>query len=261
MAIITLTSDWGTSDHYLAAVKGVIYTRYPEANIVDISHQINPFDLNQAWFVLHNAWHHFPKGTVHIVALNTEASINCPHVAIKYKDHYFIGTDNGLFSLLFSNEPPDEIYEIDIPGDSDYYTFPTRDLFAKTAIHIAKGGPLFELGDQLDKLFEKVPFKPATTESTIIGKAIYIDRYENIFTNISSSLFKSVGKNRKFIIEFSASRYKLDSICSSYSDAPDAEILGLFSTTGLLEIAINHGNAASLLGLQVDDTIRIQFFE
>ncbi|HML85975.1 MAG TPA: SAM-dependent chlorinase/fluorinase, partial [Bacteroidales bacterium] len=153
------------------------------------------------------------------------------------------------------------IFEIDIPGNTDYYTFPTRDLFTKAAIHIAKGGSLFELGDQLNKLYEKVPFQPATTENAIIGKAIYIDRYENIFTNISSALFKSVGKNRKFTIEFSASRYKLDSICSAYSDAHDGDILALFSTTGLLEIAINHGNAASLLGLQVDDTIRIQFAE
>lgn len=258
MAIITLTSDWGTSDHYLPAVKGALLSRMPEANIVDISHEIVPFDLNQASFVLRNCYHHFPKGTIHIVAINTEADLENPHIAIHYDGHYFIGTDNGLFSLMFDSIP-DEIFEIDIPQDSDYFTFPTRDVFVKAAVHLAKGGAMEELGDPLLKLFERTAFRPAISGDAIIGKVIYTDRYENVFTNITERLFKSECRNRPFSIEFSVSRYRIRNINKSYGDVPEGELVALFSTTGNLQIAINRGNAASLLGLGTDDSIRIQF--
>lgn len=258
MAIITLTSDWGTRDHYLAAVKGVILSKMPDATLVDISHEIEPFDLNQASFVLRNSFRYFPKGTIHIVAVNTEADLEKPHVAIRYLNQFFIGTDNGLFSLLFDQQP-DEIHEIDIPQDSDYFTFPARDVFAKAAVHLARGGDMAELGDPLPKLVERMAFRPVTSGDAIIGKVIYIDRYENIFTNISEELFKRENRNRPFHIEFSVSRYRIRQISRSYGDVPEGELVALFSTTGNLQIAINKGNAASLLGLGADDTIRVQF--
>ncbi|HAQ64909.1 MAG TPA: hypothetical protein DCR43_03505 [Bacteroidales bacterium] len=258
MAIITLTSDWGTRDHYLPAVKGALLSRMPDAVIVDISHEIEPFDLNQASFVLRNCYHLFPKGTVHIVAINTEADLENPHIAIRHNGHYFIGTDNGLFSLMFDTIP-EEIFEIDIPQDSDYFTFPTRDVFVKAAVHLAKGGAMEELGDPLLKLFERMAFRPVISGDAIIGKVIYTDRYENVFTNITEGLFKSECRNRSFNIEFSVSRYRIRKINKSYGDVPEGELVALFSTTGNLEIAINKGNAASLLGLGTDDAIRIQF--
>ncbi len=258
MAIITFTSDWGTRDPYLAAVKGAILSKMANVSIVDISHEIDPFDLNQASFVLRNSFRSFPKGTVHVVAINTEADLEKPHVAIRHQGHLFIGTDNGLFSLLF-DEKPEEIYEIDIPQDSNYFTFPARDVFAKAAVHLAKGGEMAELGDPLVSLVEKVAFRPVVSGDAIIGKVIYVDRYENLFTNITEELFKRENRNRPFHIEFSVSRYRLRQINHSYGDVPEGELVALFSTTGNLEIAINKGNAASLLGLGADDTIRIQF--
>lgn len=258
MAIITLTSDWGYRDHYLPAVKGALLSRMPEATLVDISHDIDPFDLNQASFVLRNCYHHFPKGTIHIVAVNTEADLEKPHIAIYNKGHYFIGTDNGLFSLLFDTAP-ESIYEIDIPQDSDYFTFPARDVFAKAAIHLARGGAMEDLGDPLQKICDRMAFRPAVSGDAIIGKVIYIDRYENVFTNITEELFRRESRNRPFNIEFSVSRYRIKQINRSYGDVPEGELVAVFSTTGNLEIAINRGNAASLLGLGADDTIRIQF--
>jgi len=258
MSIITLTSDWGTRDHYLAAVKGALFSRMPEAVIVDISHDIDPFDLNQASFVLRNCYHHFPKGTIHIVAINTEADLEKPHIAIQHNGYYFIGTDNGLFSLLFDQQP-EEIYEIDIPQDSDYFTFPARDVFAKAATHLARGGAMEELGDPMTGLYQRMAFKPAVSGDAIVGKVIYIDRYENVFTNITEDLFRRENRNRPFHIEFSVSRYRIRQINRSYGDVPEGELVALFSTTGNLEIAINKGNAASLLGLGPDDSIRVQF--
>src|SRR5512138_1750299 len=145
MAIITLTSDWGLRDHYIGSVKGAILRQHPEAVIVDISHLVEPFNLNQAAFIIRNSYRSFPKGTIHILGINEEASIETPHTLVLHEGHYFIGADNGIFSLIF-DEKPEQILEIDVVQDSDYYTFPSRDVFAKVACHIAQGLPYEELG-------------------------------------------------------------------------------------------------------------------
>ena len=145
MAIITLTTDWGTKDHYIGAVKGTILRQMPEATIVDITHAIPAFDLNQAAFIIRNFYKNFPAGSIHILAVNTEASIRHPHTLVKYEEHWFIGADNGIFSLIFDNKP-ELIIDLDVIQDSDYFTFSTRDVFAKVACHIASGKPAGELG-------------------------------------------------------------------------------------------------------------------
>lgn len=257
MPIITLTSDWGLKDPYLAAVKGTIYSQIPEALVVDISHQISSFDLNQAAFIFRNSWRNFPEGTVHIIGVNTEAAIETPHTVIFYQGHYFIGADNGIFSLIF-DETPEKIIELDIIQDSDYFTFSTRDVFVKAAAHIINGGTLEKLGRYKKGLMQKIPFKPVIDGNLIKGKVIYIDSYENVFTNISESLFNSMTKGKKFVIQFRSDAYRISKISKSYKDVVQGEMLALFSTTGLLQIAINQGKASSLLGLRIDQSILIE---
>ena len=258
MAIITLTSDWGLKDHYLASVKGALLGRMPDAIIVDITHLIPPFDIGQASFILRNCWKSFPKGTVHIVGINTEASLQTPHVAIAMEGHYFIGADNGIFGLIFDRQP-DAIVELEIPQDGSTFTFSTRDVFVKAAVHLARGKDIEELGESRQTLNVKEHFNPVINEQGISGKIIYIDRYENVFTNISKELFLKVAANRKITIELGYTRYKLTRISEAYGDVPEGEILALFSSTGLLQIAINKGNAAGLLGLSLDQAVRIVF--
>jgi S-adenosylmethionine hydrolase len=258
MAIITLTSDWGHKDHYLSVVKAAILSRMPQVTIVDISHEIPRYDLNQTAFILGNSWHAFPKGSVHIIGVLTDASIETPHTAAEYEGHYFIGADNGIFSLLFS-QPPTKAVEIDILQDSEYFTFSTRDVFVKAAIHLAAGKPIENLGDEREKLTPKEHFNPVVKPDSITGKIIYIDNYENLFSNITKELFYQAGKGRPFIIEFNSSRYKINKISHSYSDGIECEVVALFSTTGLLEIALTRANASGLLGIKLDDTIKIQF--
>jgi len=257
MPIITLTSDWGLKDHYLAAVKGAIYSQLPGAVIVDISHQVSSFDLNQAAFIVRNSWRNFPEGTIHILGVNTEASIETPHTVAFYKGHYFIGADNGIFSLIF-DEIPEKIIELDIIQDSDYFTFSTRDVFVKAACHIAKGNPLEELGRMKSSVLEKIPFNPVIDGNLIKGKVIYVDSYENVYVNISESLFTSMTKGKKFIIQFRSDSYRIKVISKAYKDVVQGEMLALFSTSGLLEIAINQGKASSLLGLRVDQSILVE---
>lgn len=256
MQIITLTSDWGLKDHYLAAVKGTIITQIPDASIIDVTHSIAAFDIISASFILKNSFSCFPEGTIHIIGVNTEATLKKSHIVALYKKHFFIGTDNGIFSLIF-DEPADKIIEIDIYQDSDYFTFPSRDIFVKVAAHIVGKGEIDSLGIIKKELNEKKFISPVVVNNVIKGNVLYIDRYENVITNISQELFRDATKGKKYSINFRSSSYEINKISNSYSDVEPGEKLAIFSTTDYLEIAINQGKASSLLGLNPSDSINV----
>lgn len=257
MAIITLTSDWGTSDYYLAAVKGTILSQLPDAIIVDISHHIKQFDIEGAAFTIRNSYKSFPPGTIHIVAINTEESIEHPHIAIRSGDHFFIGTDNGIFSMILG-DTIDEAAEIDIPQDSDFFTFSTRDRFVKAAVQLAKGIAVADLGEARKQITPRILFEPVSGPDQIKGMIMHIDAYENAITNIPYKLFKSIRKQRQFEIYFAG--YRIQKIQTGYMDVGVADLLALFGTHGMLEIAINQGKAASLCGLERYTPVSIRFF-
>ncbi len=257
MGVITLISDWGSNDYYTAAVKGMIYKHYPEARIVDITHEISPFDVDEAAYVIRNAYKSFPDNTVHIIGINTEESLNHPHSVVYYNKQYFIGSDNGVFSLIFDNEPEEQIV-LDILQDSNHFTFSGRDRFVKAAIHLAKGGDLKELGTERVDLTKRIPFEPVKSKNSIRGLVNHIDTYENLVTNIPETLFREMVKNKRF--EISLRSEKLQAIHNSYGDVRPGEIVAIFASHGMLEIAINKGNAASLLGIQKKDPVLIEVF-
>lgn len=256
MGIVTLVSDWGTSDYYAAAVKGMIYKFYPEARIVDISHQITPFDSAEAAYVVKNAYPSFPEGTVHVIGINTEESLKESHIVAYYDKQYFIGTDDGIFSLIFDGEP-DSIFELDIPLESSTHTFSSRDRFAKAAAHLATGGKPEELGPVKSELIKKMLFHPPINEDSLKGMVIHIDNYHNLITNINKGEFKKFTSGSKFEISFRSQKYKVSEIHDSYGDVRPGEIVALFTSNDLLEIAINRGKAASLLGIHKKDPILI----
>lgn len=256
--VITLTTDWGPRDHYAGAVKGAIISRLPDARIIDISHRIKPFNIKQASFILRNAFPLFPEGTIHIIGINTEESENTPHVAIQFRNHYFIGADNGVFTLMF-DESPAKIVELDINQDTGYFTFSTRDRFVKAAVHLAQGKAIEELGHVRSDLNALISMRPHISGDTISSRVVYIDNYENAFLNITSKEFAEVGKNRRFSLSIKGKSHQINTIREAYSAVPEGEIAILYSTTGLIEISINKGNAASLLGLKTDDIVLITF--
>lgn len=258
MTIITLISDWGLNSHYRASVKGSIMRQIPGAKIIDITHTLPAYDIMSCSFILKNAYPDFPPGTIHIVGVNTEASTKTPHIVVKSRDMYFIGADNGVFSLLFENQDFEAV-ELDIIQDSDYFTFSSRDVFVKAAAMLADGKEFNELGTPYTKLKELFAFKPVITENKIEGKVIFVDDYENIFVNIDQATFKRVGKGRAYTIKFRTPGYSISVLRTSYSDVEPGERLALFGSTGYLEIAINQGKAASLLGLDVTDSVVIEF--
>ena len=259
MAIITLTTDWGIKDHYLASVKGSILKAIPNANIIDISNQIDAFDTYQASYILKSAFKNFPDQTIHIIGVNSDASTVQPHLTVKCCNQYFIGSDNGIFSMMFGNAPM-EIVEMEIIQDNDKYTFSTKDVFIKAAKHIAEGGDFTELGHIRDSIRKAMIFAPViemdSDTITIIGKVIYVDRYENAITNISSELFDEYVDQKSFNINFN-SFDDITEISKSYLDVPAGEICALFDSNNLLEISMNQGNAKSLLGLAVDTRVRV----
>ncbi len=260
MAIITLTSDWGTRTHFASSVKGAILKHIPNAQIVDITHNISPYNIMEANFVLKNSASNFPEGTIHLIGVNTEASLEYPHVAILHKGHYFIGADNGIFSLLFDNMNDVEAVEIEILQESEYFTFSTRDVFVSAAKMIVEGKKLMDIGNPRKELTQKLAFKPGTYPDKIVGKVIYIDDYENVYINIDETTFKTTGKGRPFTISFRTYDSEINRLSKAYSDVVPGEKLALFGSTGYLEIAINQGKGSSLLGLTLNDSVTIDFF-
>ena len=255
MSIVTLTSDWNSDDYYSAAVKGTILNRCPGTLVVDITNQVPSFNIALAAFQLKHAYRHFPADTIHIIAVNSDSKEKRPYLALKADNHFFIGYDNGIFGLLLEHDP-EEMVSIESSGAE---IFPELSVFAAAACEIIRSGRLSGLGSKYTQLYKQVPMLPAIDESVINGSVIYIDSYKNAFTNISRELFDQIGKGRPFEIFVQSNHNRIDRLNISYSDSSLGEMLALFNSLGLLEIAINGGNAADLLNLALNSSVRIKF--
>lgn len=258
MPIITLTTDLGDKDFYQAALKGSILSLLPSVNLVDVTHAISAFNIPQAAFVLKNAFPYFPKGTVHLIGIDSVYHEKTRYLATKYNGHYFVGSDNGIFSLLFE-EPPEEIWELNIIQDLKFLHFPLTDIFAKAAVHLAKGLNPADIGLSSGRLEEKGNLQPVFEPDTIRGLVIHVDIFQNVITNITKALFNNVQRNREFTLYFRRNE-SITQLSWHYNEVPEGEKLCLFGISNHLEIAINKGNASGLLGMTVGDIVRIEFY-
>ena len=254
MPIVTLTSDFGLDDYYVALIKGAMLCQNQNLNIVDITHNVNNYDIVQGAFVLKNAYSSFPKETIHILSVNNFYNKKYCFLAVRFDDHYFIGPDNGIFSLLF-NEKPGDIYELEYNEKSD---FPLKEIFSKAVGHISNAMPFNEIGIKVDEIEERISFQPVINKSQIRGTVIHIDHYENVVVNITKELFEQVSEKRKFSVYFKRSN-PIQKISNNYSDVAVGERLCFFNSARCLEIAINMGKASSMLGLNIDDSVQIDF--
>lgn len=260
MPIITLTTDLGSTDFYVGSLKGAILSQLADVTIVDITHNIPLYDFSKAAFIVRNCYRDFPKGTIHVIGVNPETDAETTHVAIEYDGYYFIGADNGVFSLIFDNIP-DKIVELNLRQDIDKITFPTRDVFSKAACHIARGGTLEVLGKIKTELNIRTLFHATTVNNLIKGLITYVDGYGNVHTNVSETLFNSFGRGRKFTIYLRSSSYEITEISKTYNETYEGGIIALFSTTGYIEVALNKGNASKLLGLEEMNPFTIEFYD
>ena len=257
MAIITLTTDLGDKDIYQAALKGSILKLLPSVNIVDITNNVSAFNIQQAAFILKNSFHYFPDNTVHLIGIDTVFNNSTKYLAIKYKNHYFVGADNGIFSLMFNAEP-DEMVEINIMQDLKFLHFPLADIFVKAACHLASGGKLLDIGERIETVEKKMNLQPVVERNVIKGSVIYIDSFQNVITNITKEFFNSIQQGRRFILYFKRNE-TISDLSWHYSEVPEGEKLCLFGISDHLEIAINKGNASGLLGLHLGDSVILDF--
>ncbi|MBX9851039.1 MAG: SAM-dependent chlorinase/fluorinase [Cytophagaceae bacterium] len=254
MAIITFMSDFGHRDHYVAAVKAKILSINPNINIVDISHSIEQFNIPHAAFVLRSVFRDFPKGTVHLVSVNAPGGEKDKMIAIKLEEHFFVGVDNGLFSLLSEKDP----VVIELRPDANFSpVFPERTVLASAAVSLASGISIYNLGKQQGGVRKMLNRQLKVTSGQLSGHIVHVDNYGNLITNISKEMFEGIRDGRNFIIHFGME--KMDSIAESYDGVDNGDCLILFNSIGMMEIAISQGNAAQLLGLGFDSAVTISF--
>ncbi len=263
MNIVTLTSDLGTKDYYLASVKATALRQIADLEWVDISHHIPAFDMAKAAFVLKNVWNDFPEGTFHIIGVDSGWRQGSPYVIVLKDKHFFIGSDNGFFSLLFNEEPADAVYTLNLQGDEDL-SFPTKSIFIPTVGRFHSGIAIEVIGTLKEDYKRRPAINPVVEQNNIRGTVIYVDGYGNVITNITKSLFTEQVGNKKFHIVLRRGDTELNAISRAYNEVPEGEKLAIFTIGGYLEIAINRGvegsggGASDLLGIKENDIIRVE---
>ena len=255
MALITFMSDFGTVDHYVAAVKAAIVSESPTQPIADITHSIRPFDISHAANVLRNVYKDFPQKTVHIVAVDSMKE-KSKALAVELDGHLFVGFDSGIFSLI-SDKKPDQIAVLE-NGQS---TFPAKDVLAKTALQLANGKSLKDVGTVVGEMTELYGRQLKVTKREIAGNVISVDHFGNLITNINKTEFEKIleinGAGVRYLIRFG--REQFQSTHSYFSDVESGDCFVLFNSSGQLQIGINKGNASELLGLSEDAPVIIEF--
>jgi S-adenosylmethionine hydrolase len=257
MAIVTLLTDAGESDHYIAAIKARILSVNSTISIIDISHQVRLFDIGHAAYVLRSVFREFPKGTVHLVAVDSAGSRGDAFIFLLIEGHFFVGCDNGLFSLI-SEQPAEKMWEIksEIPIST---TFPEREIFAQTAARLASGHDPNEVGKPLAAVKRLIDRQIKATKRQITGHVIRVDHFGNLITNIPKRDFDVLSKGRDYTIQFGGEKFRR--IFSLYNQAELGECFIVFNSQNFLEIGIYKGNASELFGLGYDSVVNVIFDE
>ncbi len=257
MAIITLLTDSGESDHYAAAIKAKILSTNPGLTIVDISHKINSCDIAHGAYVLKSVFRDFPKGTVHLVAVDAAGNRGDAHIALQLEDHFFVGVDNGLLGLI-SDKMQQNLVELNAIN-SITTSFPEKDILAPAAARLASGVSISTLGKPLPVFKKMTDRHVKATKKQILGHVTRVDSFGNLITNIEKEIFDILSKGKVYTIQFGGE--KVRRIHSNYHQAEQGDCFLLFNSLGLLEIGIYKGNASELLGLNYDSSVNIIFEE
>lgn len=258
MPILTLTTDWGLRDHYTASFKGSLITSLPSIQIIDISHDIEKFNIMNGAFVVQNSYLKFPTGSIHFIGItgNENNANQTPYVLIRSNGHYLIGEDNGVFALILGKTEK-EIRRFPWKVRMERNELMTS--FNDVLVKLINGIPFEDFGDADNKLQESFFALPTIDKNSIRGSIIFIDSFGNAIVNITKDLFYKEQNNRKLTIYFRKSLYNVNRISKSYEDVESGEMLAFFNQDGYLEIALNRESATKLLGLKLMDPIQIEF--
>lgn len=259
MSVITLLTDFGHRDAFVGTMKGVILGICPEARIVDLSHGIAAQQVEEGAFILRTAYSFFPDGTVHVAVVDPGVGGERRALIVETPRYRFVGPDNGVFAHVYARETDIRVVSVTetrymLPGISN--TFHGRDVFAPVAAHLALGRSLSDFGPEIDDYHPGSITCPAVREGGITGHVLHIDRYGNIITDIGETLFLEATRERRFTIALPD--LTLDRVSTSYDAAPGGAALAILDSAGLLEIAVNGGNAAETLGVSIGDRVDVE---
>jgi S-adenosylmethionine hydrolase len=251
MPVITLTTEWKQDDIYYGIIKGKLSSRCPGTIIIDNAGNIPAFNISHASFIIRNTYNNYPKGSIHIICVHSEAHKDQDHLIVRARDHFFIGTDNGIFNLIL-NSDPEEVIKINHQGTSD-----ELEIFAKAASDLIAGKKPSDIGKSVKTFSERVPLRATIDKDVIIGSIIFIDSYGNAISNITREVFYRVFENKTYRILIQSNKNYTDHISLKYSDVPVGEMLARFNQLDLLEISINGADVSELLSLSVGSVLRI----
>jgi S-adenosylmethionine hydrolase len=257
MPIVTLLTDSGESDHYVASIKAKIISINPGVGIVDISHAIASCDIAHAAFVIRSVFREFPKGTVHLVGVDSVGSRGDAFLAAQLEDHFFVTTDNGILGLI-SDKSHQHLVLLNTVSPIQS-TFPERDILAPAATKLASGVSLTDLGKPLSGIKRMTDRQVKATKKQITGQVIRVDTAGNLITNIPKEAFEILSKDKAYTVQFGGEKFRR--IHTQYNQTEQGECFILFNSLGLLEVGIYKGNASELLGLTYDSTVNILFEE
>lgn len=246
--IVTLTTDFGLLDHFVGAMKGVILSRCPQAQIVDISHEVTPFAISEGAFVIAQAWRYFPKKTVHVVIVDPGVGTARRPILVECGGQYFIGPDNGVLAMVYAREKHKarEITNQKIFLHPVSNTFHGRDIFAPAAAFLASGGRPSQLGKLIEDHLKPTFLDPMrTSKRAWTGIVLKVDRFGNLITNFAIQEFEFL-RERPFEIQVGAQR--ITQLAKTYGVAPPGEPVAIVGSSGYVEIAINQDSAARRLG-------------
>jgi S-adenosylmethionine hydrolase len=255
MAIVTLLTDSGDTDHYVAAIKARIISINPGIRIEDLSHRIAAADIAHAAFVLRSVFRDFPKGTVHLAGVDAVGNRGDACIALQLEDHFFVGCDNGLFGLI-SDKPHQHLVELNAINPITT-TFPERDIFAPAAVKLASGVSITNLGKPMPTFKKMIDRQVKATKKQITGTVIRVDNFGNLITNIPKDVFELLSNNKVYTIQFGGEKFR--KVHTLYNQAEQGECFIVFNSQGLMEIGIYKGNASELLGLDYDSAVNITF--
>lgn len=263
-SVITLTTDFGTSDAYVGVMKGVILGINSNVQIVDITHAVPPQDIDEAAFLIHSAHGYFPKGTIHVIIVDPGVGSDRQAIVCQTNDAFFVCPDNGILTYLLEEienrgEKSKSVVTI---HNRDYYlpevsnTFHGRDIFAPVAAHLSLGVPLVNIGPPVENLVQLPIPTLEVSNDKLVGQIVKIDSFGNAITNISESALS--GSFNGFVYEISVGSASLRQLNTSYAESEIGEPLAIIGSSGMLEIAINGGSASQMLGLKQGDAVVIQ---
>ena len=259
--IISLLTDFGTKDPYVAEMKAVVVSICQEARIIDISHEIEKFNICMGAFTLASAARYFPEKTIHVAIVDPSVGTKRRPIIVETHRFFYVGPDNGILMLSAQREEIRHVYQISDPRlmlSKVSKTFHGRDIFAPAVAYLAKGKAVSEFGPEIRDYVVPEFAKPRMKGDELLGEVLHVDDFGNIVSNISIGDLKSIGAKENCFLNLQLKEKGLRlKFCSTYGDVSANQPLALVGSHEFLEISVNQGNAAKKFKVKIGDSIRL----